>query len=74
MEEVLIDAGYYGLAAYNDDGDPVIIIDRGTAIYHPLISKQSVLHEMCHHSIGLEYGHGKHFRESPPHSGFRGFG
>ena len=56
-------AGLYALAGYNENGDPCIILDKGTSIFHSLISKQSVLHECIHFDIGLDIRtHGKHFK------------
>jgi len=54
-------AGCYGIAGYDEQGVPVIILDKGTCVFHPMMSKLTVLHELVHHYIGLDKGHGKIF-------------
>ena len=58
-----VDAGSYGIAGYDENDDPVILLDRGTSIYHPILTKQTILHEQIHFYIGLEHKHGKTFTD-----------
>ena len=55
-------AGNYAICGYDDRGEPVIILDKGTAVFHPILTKQSVLHEAIHWYLGLNHDHGKIFK------------
>jgi len=56
-------AGNYALAGFDEAGDPCIILDKGTSIFHSILTKQSVLHECIHFYIGLDIQvHGKVFK------------
>lgn len=56
-------AGEYALAGYDEAGDPCIILDKGTSIFHSILTKQSILHECIHFYIGLDIlTHGKQFK------------
>jgi hypothetical protein len=58
-----VDAGEYGLAGYDEYGDPVIILDKGMCVFHSILAKQTVLHEQIHFYIGLDRpGHGIRFK------------
>ena len=56
-------AGNYALAGYDENGDPCIILDKGTSIFHSILTKQSILHESIHFYIGLDIQtHGVQFK------------
>ena len=56
-------AGDYAIAGYDEEDKPVIILDKGTSIFHPMLTAQSVLHESIHFYIGLDIlTHGKQFK------------
>ncbi len=56
-------AGNYALAGYDENGDPCILLDKGTSIFHSILTKQSILHESIHFYIGLDIvTHGKQFK------------
>jgi hypothetical protein len=56
-------AGNYALAGYDENDEPCIILDKGTAVFHPVLTAQSVLHESIHFYLGLEIkSHGKIFK------------
>lgn len=56
-------AGNYALAGYDAEDEPCIILDKGTSIFHPIFTAQSVLHESIHFYLGLDHaGHGKDFK------------
>ena len=57
-----VDAGNYAITGFDEYENPVIILDRGTSIYHPMMTKTSILNESIHWYIGLEHGHGKIFK------------
>lgn len=57
-----LDAGEYGLAGYDEWGNPVIILDKGMTVFHSVLAKQTVLHETIHFYIGMDKGHGKAFK------------
>jgi hypothetical protein len=58
-----IDGGEYGLAGTDPtDGTPYIVLDKGMTVFHVLMAKLTLIHEMVHHWIGLEKGHGKAFK------------
>lgn len=57
-----VDAGNYAITGYDEKDEPVMILDRGTCIYHPVLAKQSVLHEEIHWYLNLKHGHGKLFK------------
>lgn len=59
---VWVDAGCYGLAGLNENDEQIIILDRGTCVFHPVLGKTTSLHEIIHFAIGLDKGHGKQFR------------
>ena len=56
-----IDAGWYGLTGVDEHGDQCIILDRGMTIFHSILAKQTVLHEMIHIYLGTGT-HGKNFK------------
>lgn len=56
------DAGHYGLCGKNELGEDCIILDKGTAVFHPIITKQTVLHEQIHLYLPEIKGHGKLFK------------
>ena len=58
-----LDGGEYGLVGYTEEGIACIILDKGTAVFHPLITYQTVCHEAIHLAIGLQKGHGKLFKQ-----------
>lgn len=58
-----IDGGEYGVVGYDANMTPCIILDKGTAIFHSLITKQTVIHEAIHFKIGFNRGHGKYFKK-----------
>ncbi|MDE2103703.1 MAG: hypothetical protein KGL39_41080 [Patescibacteria group bacterium] len=57
------DAGEYGLLATNEDEEDCIILDRGTAVFHPILTKQTVLHEQIHLKLRPYIGHGAKFKK-----------
>lgn len=57
------DAGYYGLCGVDDKGETCLILDKGTAVFHPIITKQTVLHEAIHLRLTAYKGHGKPFKK-----------
>ena len=57
-----VDAGEYGLVGYDENDELCILLDRGTAVFHSILTRQTVLHEMIHVYIGLDKGHGKLFK------------
>jgi hypothetical protein len=58
-----IDGGEYGLAGIDEnDSTPFIVLDKGICVFHSILAKTTLFHEMVHHFIGLEKGHGKIFK------------
>lgn len=56
-------AGNYALAGYDFDDSPCILLDKGTSIFHSILTKQSILHESIHFYIGMDIRtHGKQFK------------
>ena len=55
-------AGNYAICGYDEFGEPSVILDKGTSIFHSLITRQSILHEQIHWYLGLNVGHGKIFK------------
>jgi hypothetical protein len=56
-------AGCYAITGYDEHDNPCIILDKGTSIFHSIITKQSILHEQIHWYIGLHVEtHGKVFK------------
>lgn len=58
-----LDGGEYGIIGFDSGDTPCIILDKGTAVFHPIITKQTVIHEAIHLKIGLKKGHGKYFKK-----------
>lgn len=56
------DAGSYGMCGISENDEYIIVLDKGTSIFHSIITKQTVLHEAIHLYIGLDKGHGKAFK------------
>ncbi len=56
------EAGLYGITGTNPDGQQCIILDKGTAVFHSILAKQTVLHESIHIYLGFRYGHGRIFK------------
>ena len=56
-------AGVYGVAGLDQYGNSCIVIDKGTSIFHTLLSKQTVLHEAIHFYIHPYQAHGKRFKD-----------
>jgi hypothetical protein len=57
------DAGYYGFVGLNENEETCIVLDRGTSVFHPLISKQTILHEQIHLELDPYPLHGKQFKK-----------
>jgi hypothetical protein len=56
-------AGNYAICGYDEDDKPCIVLDKGTSIFHSILTKQSILHEQIHFYIGLDIQtHGKQFK------------
>ena len=62
-KDLWADAGYYGLVGMEDDGSWCIIVDRGTSVYHSILTKQTILHEMIHIKLTPYGGHGVKFKK-----------
>lgn len=61
--KIWVDSGMYAITGYDLEGKEVMILDRGTAVFHPILTRQSILHEQIHWYLGLEVkGHGKVFK------------
>src|SRR5215831_16406435 len=58
-----IDPGEYGLVGQEPNEDWCIIVDRGTAIYHSILTKQTILHEAVHLDLHPYKGHGVKFKK-----------
>lgn len=56
-----LDTGDYACLAYVGK-QPYIILDRGTAVFHQLITHQSLLHEMAHLYLMPYKWHGERFK------------
>jgi hypothetical protein len=61
-EEDWLDAGEYGIVGIDSEGQQCIILDRGTAVFHVMLTKQTILHEQIHIYISPYCGHGKPFK------------
>lgn len=60
--ESWVDAGEYGIAGLDFEGNSSIILDKGTSVFHSSFTKITVIHELIHFAIGLDKGHGKQFK------------
>lgn len=60
-EEVWADAGEYGIVGREADGSWIIIVDRSTAVYHSILTKQTIIHESVHIEQHPYKGHGVKF-------------
>jgi len=60
-DENWVDAGEYGILCTDERGDDCIIVDRGTSIFHAILTKQTVLHEAIHKKVWPYKGHGRPF-------------
>lgn len=47
-EKLWLDPGEYGIVGIENDGAWCIIVDRATAIYHSILTKQTIIHESVH--------------------------
>lgn len=57
-----IDGGHYGLLALDEFDETCLILDRGTSIFHPIFTYQTVLHEQIHMYVTPYAGHGKIYK------------
>lgn len=62
-DSLWLDPGEYGIVGREDNGDWCIIVDRGTAIYHAILTKQTIIHEAVHIEQHPYKGHGLKFNK-----------
>jgi len=61
--ELWLDPGEYGLIGQEPNGEWCIVVDRATALYHSILTKQTVLHEAIHLYLHPYRGHGMIFKK-----------
>lgn len=62
-DENWLDAGEYGIVGIDENGVQSIILDRGTAVFHSIVTKQTIIHEAIHIYISPYPGHGAKFKK-----------